>query len=121
MLMQMYHFYILVNADYPEHLYIGSTTDLKTRKRNHKYNCNTPSRRHYSYDIYKTIRDYGGFSDWTMICIHSQSMTKQACRVYENELIEMHKPNMNSIKPYRSAEYKREYNRNRRRRQRSTP
>ena len=120
MKMQMYHFYILLNADYPEHLYIGSTRDLCLRKSNHKYNCNTPTRRHYNYNIYKTIRDYGGWNDWTMVCIHSQSMTKQECRIYEDELIEMHKPNLNSIKSYRSAEYKREYDRNRRRKQRST-
>lgn len=100
MLMQMYHFYILVNADYPEHLYIGSTTDLKTRKRNHKYNCNTPSRRHYTYDIYKCIRDCGGWDDWTMICIDSGEMTKKRARMYENQLTEMHNPDMNTIKPY---------------------
>ena len=106
----MYYFYIFLHPDYPDYLYIGSTNNLKMRKACHKYNCNTPTRRHHNYKIYKTMRECGGWDSWKMICIDSGEMSKKDCFRYETELIEMHKPNMNSIRPCRIKKVLKEIN-----------
>ena len=104
-MIKTYYFYIFLNLNYPDHLYIGSTNNLKMRKSCHKYNCNTPTRRHHNYKIYKTMRECGGWDEWSMICIDSGEMTKQECFKYETELIEMHKPSMNTIRACRKKKH----------------
>ena len=101
MLKTMYYFYIFLNLIHPDHLYSGSTNNLKVRKACHKYNCNTVTRKHHNYKIYKTMRECGGFDSWSMICIDAGQMSKAECRIYETELIEIHKPSMNTIRACR--------------------
>ena len=45
-------------------IYIGSTLDLVKRLQRHKYECNTPTRTHYNYKVYKFIRSKGGWNKW---------------------------------------------------------
>ena len=44
--------------------YIGSTDDLSLRLSKHKYECNTTTRTHYNYEVYKFIRSKGGWDNW---------------------------------------------------------
>jgi hypothetical protein len=45
-------------------VYVGSTTDLKRRKRQHKYHCSTPTSDKHMFRMYKYVRDNGGFENW---------------------------------------------------------
>jgi hypothetical protein len=49
-------------------LYVGSTTQFIKRKYQHKTNCNG-SYKQSEYKVYKTIRDNGGFQNWSMLQI----------------------------------------------------
>ena len=50
-------------------IYVGATTDMKSRKRNHRCNCNNPNTEGYNQNKYKFIREQGGFINWDMIMI----------------------------------------------------
>jgi hypothetical protein len=50
-------------------LYVGSTTDFIKRKSNHKSICNNLNARSHNLKIYKTIRENGGFQNWSMVQI----------------------------------------------------
>jgi hypothetical protein len=56
------------NPDVKE-VYVGSTTDFKSRKNRHKINCNYEIGKEYNRKLYKTIRDNGGWDNFMMIPI----------------------------------------------------
>jgi hypothetical protein len=67
-------FYKLVCKDLTiTDLYVGSTTDFKSRKNNHKTKCYNENGKSYNFRVYKFIREHGGFKNWNMIVIHRQS------------------------------------------------
>lgn len=49
----------LISSCNDDECYIGSTVNFGNRKRNHYYNCNTPSRKHYYYPLYEKMREVG--------------------------------------------------------------
>ena len=53
----------------PELLYIGSTTNFKIRKTQHKLICNKGTSKGYNFLVYKMIRNNGGWDNFTMIQI----------------------------------------------------
>jgi hypothetical protein len=55
--------------------YVGSTTDFRKRKSTHKSICNNPNSKDYNRKIYQTIRDNGGWDNWTMIEIEKYPCT----------------------------------------------
>ena len=48
-------------------LYVGRTTDFKTRKGQHHSKCNNPNQLIYNAKIYTTIRENGGWENWDMV------------------------------------------------------
>lgn len=50
-------------------IYVGSTLNLKNRKRKHKSVCNNPNDNGYNYNVYQCIRENGGFENWDMILV----------------------------------------------------
>ena len=52
-----------------DYLYVGSTTDLKRRKREHKSSCNNINCKKYNQKNYKEIRDHNGFENFEIIKI----------------------------------------------------
>ena len=50
-------------------VYVGHTTNFIKRKAQHKSICNNPNSKSYNLKIYNTIRDNGGFDNWSMIQI----------------------------------------------------
>lgn len=52
-------------------IYIGHTTSFYQRQRTHKSNCNTESCKGYNYNIYKIIRQNGGWDNWNMVIIEN--------------------------------------------------
>ena len=48
-------------------IYVGHTTDMRRRKNRHKSDCYNKNTNNYNNNIYKFIRDNGGWSNWDMI------------------------------------------------------
>ena len=49
--------------------FVSSTTEFVKRKAYHKFNCMNVKSKKYNNDIYKFIRENGGWSNWTMIWV----------------------------------------------------
>jgi hypothetical protein len=88
--------------------YVGHTTDFIRRKAYHKSDCNNENGDKYNYKVYKTIRENGGFNNYSMIEIE-----KYPCRdeneasAKEREWFERLNSNLNTQHPNRSRqEYK---------------
>jgi hypothetical protein len=52
-----------------DEVYVGSTTNFLRRRAEHKKCCNNVNGKSYNYQVYKFIRDHGGFENWSMIQI----------------------------------------------------
>jgi hypothetical protein len=46
--------------------YVGHSTDFVRRKQSHKSSCKNEKDKNYNFKIYKTIRDNGGWTNWSM-------------------------------------------------------
>ena len=51
------------------HVYIGSTTNLKTRMYIHKSKCNNQNDKAYNNHKYKYIRNHGGWDNWESVIL----------------------------------------------------
>jgi len=88
-------------------IYIGSTISFRHRKANHKSDCNNEKKKYYNYDVYKFIRENGGWDNWDMVLIeYYKCDTKLELEKREREVIENLKPSLNKSIPSRT---KKEY------------
>ena len=90
-------------------LYVGSTIDFRKRKYSHKSTCNNTADKNYHLHIYKKIREYGGWENWSMLEIEKFSCkdgneARSRERVWFDELT----ATMNSQKPLITQEEKKE-------------
>ena len=84
-------------------IYIGSTCDLKKRKRHHKSDCNNEKNRGYNYYVYRFIRDNGGWDNFQMIeLIKYPCDTKRELELKEREYLEVLSATLNKNIPSRS-------------------
>ena len=91
-------------------IYIGSSTNFKQRKKNHKTECNNEKRKEYNSYKYKFIRDNGGWSNWTMIELHKYPCNdKRELECEENRVMIELQSQLNSKKSYRTEEERLEY------------
>jgi hypothetical protein len=56
-----------------EYIYVGSTTHFINRKYGHKSVCNNQNDKKYNLKLYSTIRENGGWDNWTMVQIEEYS------------------------------------------------
>ena len=95
-----------------ENIYIGSTTNFKNRKNQHKSDCHNNNNQ-ITYNLYKYefIRDNGGFENWDMIMIEEFGCnSKKELELRERYWIEELKSDLNSMKrPSTTIEEKKEY------------
>ena len=83
-----------------EEIYIGSTTNKKTRKGTHKSDCKNINKKSYNNYKYQFIRDNGGFENWDMIMIEEYSCnSKNELEKRERYWCDELKPILNSIRP----------------------
>ncbi len=94
-----------------EDVYVGHTTNFTKRKCSHKSNSINQNGANYELKIYKTIREYGGFENWSMIeiekypCNDLQEASKQERYYYE-----LLNAKLNTVVPSRSKkEYQKIY------------
>ena len=94
--MAIYTFYkICCNAE-NEFVYVGSTINFTSRKNQHKRSCEKPKQQELNMKIYVTIREFGGWDNWTMTPIeYLECATKLDARIREQFWIEEIKPKLN--------------------------
>ena len=102
---------IFSNAD-NSCVYVGHTTNFIKRKQHHKSDCNNEKSEKYIYKLYKSIRDNGGWDDYTMRLIEEYPCnTSQEALEREFYNFEKYSPSFNSNVPIISdyKEYYKEY------------
>jgi hypothetical protein len=88
-----------------KNVYVGHTTDEKSRKREHKSCCNNPTSSYYHLKVYQFIRDNGGWENWTMLPIETFSCkNKQEATIRERYWYENLNGDLNSRFPTRTQQ-----------------
>lgn len=83
--------------------YIGSTTNFSRRKAEHKKTCIYEAGGSYNMNVYKCIRDNGGFDNWDMVEVEKYNATdKNDLHKRERYYIETLKPTLNKAIPTRT-------------------
>ena len=86
-------------------IYIGSTTNFKNRKCQHKYQSINENSKEYNKYKYKFIRDNGGFENFDMILVENVNVnTKRELEQIERKYIDELKPTLNIRTSYLSIE-----------------
>ena len=100
------HFYKIVCKDLNvSHIYVGHTTDFTKRKHSHKQACINPNLKHHNLEVYKRIRENGGWENWDMVLISTESVTNSLeARRREREITEQLQADLNMIRAFRSKE-----------------
>lgn len=91
-------------------IYVGSTTNFKKRKYQHKTNCETKNKS-YNFFIYQQIRDNGGWNNFTMSIVEEYKDCENRTQQFEREQYwyNIIKPTMNSQKPSITKEEQKTY------------
>ena len=112
-----------------EEKYIGHSGDFTARKYSHKNRSNNnknSSEKEYHYEVYKFIRENGGFDDWHFEILETANLEDEdEAANLERYWIEKLEPSLNIKLPAQTpeelAEYKRKYNRIRQRKKMEDP
>lgn len=84
-------------------LYVGSTTNFRNRKNNHKSKCHNPNSPEYEFKVYQFIRANGGFQNWSMIVLERYPCNdKLECSKQERLWIEILHATLNKQLPLRT-------------------
>ena len=88
-----------------KHVYVGHTTDFTKRKARHKYDCINHNSKKRNLKVYETIRDNGGWENWSMIEIEKYNCNdcNEACS-RERYWYELLNANLNMICPTLNVE-----------------
>jgi vacuolar-type H+-ATPase subunit I/STV1 len=97
--------------------YVGSTTNYKHRKNEHKSRCNNKNGLYYNFNIYQYIRANGGWSNWTMVQIEEYPCnSKREAEAREEQLRQQLKASLNMRRAFTTEEeyieYQKKYNEN---------
>jgi len=100
------------NEDYVDiDIYVGSTSNFKNRKNQHKNKCNNEKEKEYNYSVYQFIRANGNWDNWIMTPIEQYSCnSKKELEIRERHYIDLLKPTLNKNIPARSRKEYREDN-----------
>jgi len=102
--------YKLINYDYPDLVYVGSTTNLTKRKQHHKESCLNINHKRHNLKLYVNIRENGGWENWIMIKICDYPCdNRREAEKEEDKYMMVLKANMNSHRAFLTEEEKKEY------------
>ena len=97
--------YKIQHNDKDELIYVGHTTDFTTRKSSHKRITQSENDKSYNRQLYKMIRDNGGWVSFKMIEIKTFSCTnKREAEAEEDKVMRELKATMNKNRAFRTAE-----------------
>lgn len=86
-------------------IYVGSTTNFRTRKNQHKSKCHKEGSKNYNLYVYQFIRNNGGWENWDMIQLHSfEHVDMKTTRAVEREYFEKLGATLNTIYPMRGRD-----------------
>jgi hypothetical protein len=93
-----------------KYCYVGHTTNFVQRRYSHMKNTISENdKKHYHLKHYQVIRENGGWDEWEMVELeHFTGKTKLEARIREQELIDQHSANLNSLKAYITEDYRKE-------------
>ena len=81
-------------------VYVGHTTNFIQRKHGHKQNCINAKSPSYNCNLYKIIRQNGGWSNWRMEIINFYNCKDQyEARIEEQEHFTLLNATLNSVEP----------------------
>jgi len=84
-------------------IYIGSTTSFRHRKVAHKSSCCNEKSAKYNLNVYKFIRENGGWENWDMVMLYEFSCENKLQLLKEERVfIENMKPSLNLSIPTRT-------------------
>ena len=102
--------YKIQHKTIPELLYIGSTSNFKTRIIAHKSNCNNPKSNLYNKQLYEVMRKNGGWDSFICsIYKHYACYNKYALLIEEDRVLDEIKPILNKNRSYLSLDNKKIY------------
>ena len=95
--------YKIINYDVPDLVYVGSTTNLKTRKNQHKNASINSNHNCYHLKLYENIRNNGGWDCWKVIviCEYPCDNKRQAELEEDHQMMEL-KANLNTNRASRT-------------------
>ena len=97
--------YKIINYDVPDLVYVGSTTNLKTRKNQHKNASRTINNINHYLQLYENIRNHGGWDFWKMIVICDYPCdNKRQAHLEEDRIMMELKANLNTNRASRTKE-----------------
>ena len=103
--------YKLINYDYPELVYVGSTTNFTKRKQNQKQICLNEKYKKHNLKVYQMIRENDGWENWNMIKICDYPCeNRREAELKEDEYMTELKASMNSHRASRTQKQYREDN-----------
>jgi len=92
-------------------IYVGSTTNFIQRKRAHKNSCFNENNKKYNFNVYRFIREHGGWCNWSMVQIENYNCeNKRELETRERYWFEELKAKLNSKFPSRTRKEYRENN-----------
>ena len=81
-------------------LYVGSTTNFEQRKKQHKNRCYDTNSEKYHYQLYESIRKFGGWQNWSMIIVERCPCSDSyEARKLERFYYEQLNANLNMVRP----------------------
>ena len=87
--------------------YVGHTTNFNQRKHNHKTNCCNENSKNYYLNIYKFIRNNGGWDNWSMIQVEELNCNNSREALQrERYWMETLQASLNCINPITTKEEK---------------
>jgi len=100
------------NEDYDDNnIYVGSTSNFKNRKYQHKGSCINEKDKNYNFSVYQYIRANGGWDNFVMIPIEQYPCnSKNELIIRERYYIDLLRPTFNIVKPGRTNKEWREDN-----------
>jgi len=105
--------YKLVHKEdiYDENIYIGHSTNMVQRKRQHKKCCCNPNNKEYNDKKYQYIRENGGWDKWDMILVEKYPCNDvNEAKARERHWIKELKSKLNIYEPCRTMKEWREDN-----------
>ena len=86
-----------------ENIYIGSTTNFRTRKCSHRQRCTNEKSKKHHFKVYQNIRNNGGWTEWNMLLVEKfPCIDKRESLVRERFWIDHFKSKLNSDIPCRT-------------------
>jgi len=91
-------------------IYVGHSTDFKSRNQDHKKCCNNSNSKKYNAYKYQFIREHGGYENWKMIKLYDfPCKSKREAEAEEDKTMRELNATLNKQRAYLTEEEKKKY------------